>query len=154
MIDFSISTEFVPKLSNVEFSAVPSAYMIKENLKLLLMISLITILKSKGPMTDPCGTPINIGLTSETISPICTNCLRLLRYYITILYLFFNITLYNICIFCKLFYELCFRNKHKKTIQYNSIRSTFFLLKYNSDSEMCVSLNVQEICFASDWVRW
>ena len=40
---------------------------------------LITILKNKGPMTEPCGTPIDIGLTWETISPICTNCLRLLR---------------------------------------------------------------------------
>ena len=79
MVDFSISTGFVPKLSNVEFSVVSSAYKIKENLELLLMISLITILKNKGPMTEPCGTPINIGLTWESISPICTNCLRLLR---------------------------------------------------------------------------
>ena len=69
----------VPKLSNVELSVVSSAYKIKENLELLLMISLITILKSKGPMTEPCGTPIDIGLTWETIFPICKNCLLLLR---------------------------------------------------------------------------
>ena len=79
MIDFSISSGFVPKLSNVEFSVVSSAYKIKKNLELLLMISLITILKRKGPMTESCGTPIDIGLSWETISPICTNYLRLLR---------------------------------------------------------------------------
>ena len=77
MIDFSISTGFVPKSSNVEFSVVSSAYKKKENLELLtsIMVLLITILKSKGLMTEPCGTPIDIGLTWETISPICTNCL-------------------------------------------------------------------------------
>ena len=75
MIDFSISTGFVPKLSNIKFSVVSSAHKIKKNLELLLMISLITILKSKWPMTELCGTPIDIGLTWETISPICTNCL-------------------------------------------------------------------------------
>ena len=79
MIDFWISTGLVPKVSNVEFSVVSSAYKIKENLALLFIISLIKILKSRGPMTEPCGTPIDIGLILETISPICTNCLRLLR---------------------------------------------------------------------------
>ena len=79
MIKFSISTGFVPKLSNVEFSVVSSAYKIKENLELILMILLIAILKSKGPMTEPYDKPIDIGLTWETISLICTNCLQLLR---------------------------------------------------------------------------
>ena len=79
MIDFWISTGFVPKLSIVEFSVVSSAYKINENLALLFIISLINILKSRGAMTEHCGTPINIGLILETISPICTNCLRLLR---------------------------------------------------------------------------
>ena len=78
MIDFWISTGLVPKLSNVEFSVVSSAYKTKENLALLSIISLIKILKSRGPMTEPCGTH-DIGLILETISPICTNCLRLLR---------------------------------------------------------------------------
>ena len=79
MIDFRISTGLVPKLSNVEFSVVSSAYKINENLSLLFIISLIKILKSRGPMAEPCGTPINLGLILETIFPICTNCLRLLR---------------------------------------------------------------------------
>ena len=41
MIDFWISTGLIPKLSNVEFSVVSSAYKTKENLALLSIISLI-----------------------------------------------------------------------------------------------------------------
>ena len=55
MIDFWISTGLVPKLSNVEFSVVSSAYKTKENLALLSIISLIKMLKSRGPMTEPCS---------------------------------------------------------------------------------------------------
>ena len=32
--------------------------------------------------------------------------------YYCVLSIFFNINLYNICIFCKLLYGLCFQNKH------------------------------------------
>ena len=79
MIEFWISTGLVPKLSNVEFSVASSAYKIKENLALLFIISLIKLLKSRGPMTEPCSTPIDKGLILETIFLFCTNCLRLLR---------------------------------------------------------------------------
>ena len=79
MIEFWISTGLIPKLSIVEFSVVSSAYKIKEKFALLFLISLIKILKSRGPMTEPYSTPTDIGLILETISPICTNCLRLLR---------------------------------------------------------------------------
>ena len=59
-------------------------YVVYINLLYFLSIFLFTYNKNllsqkKGPMTEPCGTPIDIGMTWETISPICTNCLRLLR---------------------------------------------------------------------------
>ena len=36
------------------------------------------ILKSEGPLIELCGTLIDIDLIFETISLICTNCLRLI----------------------------------------------------------------------------
>ena len=70
MIDFWISTGLVPKLSNVEFSVLSSAYKIKENLALLSFLYIIDKnIKSRGPMTEPCGTPIAIGLIFRNYFP-------------------------------------------------------------------------------------
>ena len=45
----------------------------KKQLALLLIISLIKLLKSKGPITEPCGMRIDIGWILEIVSPICPN---------------------------------------------------------------------------------
>ena len=78
VIEFSISTVFVPKLSIVEFIVVSLAYKMNETLA-LLYISLIKIFWSKRLVAEPFGTPIDIGLNLKTVSPICTNCFRLHR---------------------------------------------------------------------------
>ena len=74
-----ISATVSPNDSIVAFSVVSSAYKIKLNLSLDMIISLIHILNKRGPRIEPCGTPVLIDMIEELISSICTYCLRLDR---------------------------------------------------------------------------
>ena len=49
-----------PKFSNVETRVVSSAYITRSNLLVAEFRSLITILNSNGPITDPCEIPHEI----------------------------------------------------------------------------------------------
>ena len=79
MIASCISFTVSPKTSSVEFRVVSSAYKIKLNLSLDLMISFIRTLNKKGPITDPWGTPDVMGCVEELTSPTITYCFRLDR---------------------------------------------------------------------------
>ena len=53
VIEFSISSVFLPKQSSVEFSVVSSAYSIKANFSQTFTMSLMNVLKRSGPIVEP-----------------------------------------------------------------------------------------------------
>ena len=72
LIESCISATVSPNDSTVAFSVVSSAYKIKLNLSLDMIISFINILNKRGPTIEPCGTPVLINTIEEIISSICT----------------------------------------------------------------------------------
>ena len=60
----------------VVFSMASSAYKIKLNLSLNMIISLINILNKRGPTFEPCDTLVLGDTIEEFLSPICTYCLQ------------------------------------------------------------------------------
>ena len=57
----------LPNDSNVEFNVVSSAYIMKLNLLVAFVISLVNILNNNGPRIDPCGTPLVISSIPEVV---------------------------------------------------------------------------------------
>ena len=47
-----------------------------------MIVSLIDIFNKRGPTFEPCDTPVLIDTIEELISPICTYCLRLDRWFL------------------------------------------------------------------------
>ena len=68
IIDDCISSVVFPKFSKVEFNVVSSAYKMKLNFLLDLIMSLIKILNNKGPTIEPWGTPVLIDCMDDLTS--------------------------------------------------------------------------------------
>ena len=62
------------KFLTVEFNVVSSAYKMKSNFLLDLIMSLIKILNNKGPTIEPWGTPVLNDCMDDLTSSIFTYC--------------------------------------------------------------------------------